>query len=53
MNLEDFELIYKEDRVDIKDKKKIKTKLIEILGEENISDKEIDIFAYSKDASLI
>ena len=53
MNLEDFELIYKDDRVEIKDKKKIKTKLIEILGEHNVSDDEVDIFAYSRDATLI
>ena len=53
MNLEDFELIYKDDRVVIKDKKKVLAKLIEILGEENVSDKEIDIFAYSRDTTLI
>ncbi len=50
MNLEDFELIYKDDRVEIKDKKKLKTKLIDILGEHNVSDDEVDIFAYSRDA---
>ncbi len=53
MNLEDFELIYKNDRVEIKDKKKVKAKLIDILGEENVSDDEIDIFAYSRDTTLI
>ena len=53
MNLEDFELIYKEDRVEIKDKEKVKAKLVEILGTENVSDNEIDLFAYSRDTALI
>ena len=53
MNLENFELIYKENRVKIKDKTKIKSKLGEIVGNENVSDKEIDIFAYNKDTTLI
>ena len=53
MNLEDFELIYKENRCLIKDKQSIKTKLAEILGDNNVSDDEIDLLAYSKDTTLI
>ncbi len=53
MKLSNFELIYKEDRVVIKDKDKIKAELIDILGEKNVSTNEIDLLAYSKDASLI
>ncbi len=53
MDLKDFELIYNENRVKIKDKNKIKSKLRNILGEPNFSDKSIDLLAYSKDATLI
>ncbi|MFX1257210.1 MAG: FAD-binding oxidoreductase [Promethearchaeota archaeon] len=54
MNLkEDFELIYKEKRCEIKDKKKIKLKLIKIVGKENVSDDNIDILAYTKDTTII
>lgn len=53
MNLENFDIIYNENRVVIKDKSKIKIKLSEIVGESNVSTEEIDIFAYAKDASLI
>ncbi|MHA1255248.1 MAG: FAD-binding oxidoreductase [Promethearchaeota archaeon] len=53
MNLEKFELIYKDNRVKIKDKAKVKEKLSEIVGKENVSDKEIDIFAYTKDTTLL
>ncbi len=53
MNLENFELIYKEKRVYIRNKVEVKQKLEEILGEDNISSNDIDKFAYSKDASLI
>ena len=53
MNLENFELIYKENRVKIEDKPKIKSKLGEIVGHKNISDNEIDIFAYTKDTTLL
>ncbi len=53
MNLNDYELIYKENRVKIEDKNKIKAKLIEILGEKHISTSEIDIFAYTKDSTLV
>ncbi len=53
MDLNDFELIYKENRYNLKDKDKIKAKLQEIVGEKNISIKDIDILAYTKDTSLI
>ena len=53
MNIENFELIYKDNRVKIEDKPKIKAKLGEIVGIENISDNEIDILAYSKDTTLL
>ena len=53
MNLDDFELIYKENRVEIKDKQNVKKKLIEIVGEKNVSTDEIDIFAYTKDSTMI
>jgi alkyldihydroxyacetonephosphate synthase len=53
MNIENFELIYKENRVEIKDKPKIKSKISEIVGNENVSDNEIDILAYNKDTTLL
>ncbi len=53
MDLNEFELIYKENRCQIKDKEKIQAKLKEILGNNNVSSKEIDILAYSKDSTLI
>jgi len=53
MDLNDFELIYKENHIKIKDKDKIKSKLRNILGETNFSNSSIELLAYSKDASLI
>ncbi|MFX0075392.1 MAG: FAD-binding oxidoreductase, partial [Candidatus Hermodarchaeota archaeon] len=53
MDINDFELIYKENRKELKDKTKIKSKLTEILGEKNISTKNSDLLAYTKDATLI
>ena len=53
MNLEDFELIYKENRCIIKNKQDVKSKLAEIVGDSNVSDDEIDILAYSSDSTLI
>lgn len=53
MDLEEFELIYKENRVKIKDKPKIESKLKAIVGLNNCSTKEIDLLAYSKDSTLI
>lgn len=53
MDLKDFELIYNENRVTIKDKLKIESKLKEIVGLNNVSTKEIDLLAYSKDSTLI
>jgi alkyldihydroxyacetonephosphate synthase len=53
MNIENFELIYKQKRVKIKDKSKIKSKLSELVGIENVSDDEIDILAYNKDTTLL
>ncbi len=53
MDFKDFELIYKENRCEIKDKQKIESKLKEIVGDNNVSTKDIDILAYTKDTSLI
>ena len=53
MDFKDFELIYKNNRSEIKDKQKIKAKLGEFLGEKNFSDSEIDILAYTKDSTMI
>jgi alkyldihydroxyacetonephosphate synthase len=53
MDLRDFELIYKKNRIEIKDKSKIASKLSEIVGNENVSTKEVDILAYSKDSTLL
>lgn len=53
MNIEDFELIYKENRVEIKEKDRIKADLIKILGDKNVSTDEVDILAYTKDTTLI
>ncbi|MFW9998732.1 MAG: FAD-binding oxidoreductase [Candidatus Hodarchaeota archaeon] len=53
MVFKDFDLIYKDNRCEIKDKQKIELKLKEILGDNNVSTKKIDILAYTKDTSLI
>ena len=53
MDLNEFELIYKENRCEIKDKEKIKNRLKEILGNNNVSTKEIDLLAYTKDTTMI
>ncbi|MFX1260072.1 MAG: FAD-binding oxidoreductase, partial [Promethearchaeota archaeon] len=53
MNLENFEIIYKENRVEIKNKQKVIRKLIEIVGDGNVSIDEIDLLAYSRDSTLI
>ena len=53
MNLENFELIYSNDRKEIKNKPFIESKLRKIVGDKNLSSKEIDLLAYSKDTSMI
>ena len=53
MDFKDFELIYKENRSEIKNKSNIKLKLIEIIGEKNVSTEEVDLLAYTKDTSMI
>jgi alkyldihydroxyacetonephosphate synthase len=53
MDFKDFDLIYKENRCEIKDKQKIELKLKEILGNKGFSTSNIDILAYTKDTSLI
>jgi alkyldihydroxyacetonephosphate synthase len=53
MDFKDFEIIYKENRVKINNKSKIESELEEIVGKNNVSSKEIDLLAYSKDSSLI
>ncbi len=53
MDFKNFELIYKENRHEIKDKQAIESKLKEIIGENNVSTKDIDILAYTKDTTLL
>ncbi len=53
MDFKDFDLIYKENRSEIKNKSNIKLKLIEIIGEKNVSTEEVDLLAYTKDSTLI
>ncbi|MBY8990366.1 MAG: FAD-binding oxidoreductase [Candidatus Lokiarchaeota archaeon] len=53
MDLKEFELIYKENRVIIKDKPEIESKLKKIVGLNNISTKEVDLLAYTKDSTLL
>ena len=53
MDLKDFELIYKENRWECKDKKKIEDKLRELVGDDNVSSSEVDLLAYTKDMTLI
>ncbi|MHA1509552.1 MAG: FAD-binding protein, partial [Promethearchaeota archaeon] len=53
MKFDEFELIYKNDRKEIKNKAKLESELTEILGNQNVSSESIDIFAYSKDSTLI
>ncbi|MFX1469954.1 MAG: FAD-binding oxidoreductase, partial [Promethearchaeota archaeon] len=53
MDLKEFELIYNENRCEIKEKQKVEAKLKEIVGVKNVSTKEIDILAYTKDTTLI
>ena len=53
MKLEEFDIIYNQDRVTIKDKEKLENDLIKILGKENVLSDELDLFAYTKDSTLI
>ena len=53
MKFDEFELIYKNDRIEIKNKAKIVSELTDIIGKQNVSSEPIDIFAYSKDSTLI
>ncbi|MFX1303780.1 MAG: FAD-binding oxidoreductase [Promethearchaeota archaeon] len=53
MDLKEFELIYNENRYEIKDKKKMEARLKEIVGDNNVSTKEIDLLAYTKDSTLL
>jgi len=53
MKLDEFELIYKNDRNIIKNKAKCESKLAEIIGKQNVSTEPIDILAYTKDSTLI
>ncbi|TET59700.1 MAG: FAD-binding oxidoreductase, partial [Promethearchaeota archaeon] len=53
MKFDEFELIYKKDRKEIKNKAKLESELKEILGNQNVSTEPIDIFAYTKDSTLI
>ncbi len=53
MDFKEFELVYNENRYKFEDKVKVEAKLREIVGEKNVSTKDIDIFAYSKDTTLL
>ncbi|MFX0042046.1 MAG: FAD-binding oxidoreductase [Candidatus Hodarchaeota archaeon] len=53
MDFKNFELIYRKNRCEIEDKKSIGKKLEEIVGENNFSNKDIDILAYTKDTTLL
>ncbi|MCP4762749.1 MAG: FAD-binding oxidoreductase [archaeon] len=53
MDLKKLNLMYKENRVTIKNKDDIFQKLLNILGKDKVSMDQIDIFAYSQDRSLI
>jgi len=53
VNIDNFEIMYKERRVEIHDKQRIENKLLKILGNRNFSSKAIDLMAYSKDATLL
>jgi alkyldihydroxyacetonephosphate synthase len=53
LNFEDFELIYKEDRTEIKNKDKILDELKRVVGDKNVSSQKSDILAYTRDSSLI
>lgn len=48
MNIENFEVVYNENRIEFKGKQEIKTKLKEIAGDKNVSTDEIDLLAYSR-----
>ena len=53
MDFKDFELIYNENRVKINKRSKIESDLSEIIGMNNVSTKQIDLLAYTKDSTLI
>ena len=53
MKFNEFELIYKNDRKEIKNPAKLESELKEIIGKQNVSTEPIDIFAYTKDSTLI
>ena len=53
MDFKDFKLIFKDNRFQIKDKQAIISQLCDIVGEKNVSDKEIDLLAYTNDSTLI
>ncbi|MHA1642768.1 MAG: FAD-binding oxidoreductase [Promethearchaeota archaeon] len=53
MTLDNFELIYSRNRCEIKNKPRVISKLKDILGEQNVSTKRVDLLAYSGDTTLI
>lgn len=54
MNLEEnFEITYKDKRVEIKDIEETKKKLEKLIGEHNVSTDEVDLLAYTQDTTLI
>jgi len=53
MDLNDFELIYKKNRIKIENKARIISRLSEVVGKQNVSVSEIDLLAYTKDTTLL
>lgn len=53
MDFKKFELVYNENRHKFEDKVKVEGKIREIVGDKNVSSKEIDLLAYSKDSTLL
>jgi alkyldihydroxyacetonephosphate synthase len=53
MDLNDFELMYKNKHREIKNKAKLESILGDLLGSTNVSTKDIDLLAYTRDSTLI
>ncbi|MFO8018861.1 MAG: FAD-binding oxidoreductase [Promethearchaeia archaeon] len=50
---ESFEITYKDKRAEIKDLEETKERLQKLIGEQNVSTKEVDLLAYTQDTTLI
>jgi len=53
MKLKDLEIIYDKNRVNLEDKTRLENDLVKIVGKENVLSSELDLFAYTKDSTLI